>query len=126
MSHRTGIKTPPILRPGASQEARRQRALEEQRKNRALRIDAARNIDLFASLTLNEKGPGGGDDSDSSDDNNALPASSIGVARFLSQMDPPSPTSASSAPKSTPTTSAPNGIVQPRQSKPKPANNKSK
>ncbi|KAG8731851.1 hypothetical protein FRC12_019526, partial [Ceratobasidium sp. 428] len=126
MTHRAGIKMPPILRPGATQEARRQRALEEQRKNRALRIDAARNIDLFASLTLNERGPGGGDDSESSDDNNALPASSAGVARFLSHMDPPSPTPASNASKSTTTTPVLNGAVQPKQPKPKAVNNKPK
>ncbi|KAB5592888.1 hypothetical protein CTheo_3677 [Ceratobasidium theobromae] len=95
MSHRARIKTPPILRPGASQEARRQRALEEQHithylaeQNRALRIDAARNIDLFAGLSLNERNADG-DDSDSEDDNNALPQSAMGVARFLTQMDLP-------------------------------------
>ncbi|KAG8722018.1 hypothetical protein FRC09_006966 [Ceratobasidium sp. 395] len=126
MTHRAGIKTPPILRPGASQEARRQRALEEQRKNRALRIDAARNIDLFASLTLNERGPGSGDDSESSDDNNALPASSVGVARFLSHMDPPSPTPASNVSKPMTTTPVLNGVAQPKQPKPKAANNKPK
>ncbi|KAG8746245.1 hypothetical protein FRC10_005494 [Ceratobasidium sp. 414] len=126
MSHRTDIKTPPILRPGATQEARRQRALEEQRKNRALRIDAARNIDLFSSLTLGERAPGDGDDSESSDDNNALPASSIGVARFLSQMDPPSPTPASSAPKPNAAPSVSKGILLPKQPKSKAANSKSK
>ncbi|QRV82108.1 hypothetical protein RhiJN_10123 [Ceratobasidium sp. AG-Ba] len=126
MSHRAGIKTPPILRPGASQEARRQRALEEQRKNRALRIDAARNIDLFASLTLNERAAGDGDDSESSDDNNTLPASSIGVARFLNQMDPPSATLASSAPIPATSLSNSNGAAPPAQSKPKPSKNKSK
>ncbi|KAJ1302128.1 hypothetical protein OPQ81_000957 [Rhizoctonia solani] len=87
--HRNRLKTPPILRPGASQEARRQRALEEQRKNRALRIDAARNIDLFAGLSLNERIPDG-DDSSSEDENNTLPQSTMGVARFLTQMEKPS------------------------------------
>ncbi|EUC61129.1 snupn protein [Rhizoctonia solani AG-3 Rhs1AP] len=90
MAHRNRIKTPPILRPGASQEARRQRALEEQRKNRALRIDAARNIDLFAGLSLSERGADG-DDSSSEDESNVLPPTSMGVARFLAQMDQPSP-----------------------------------
>ncbi|KAF8755485.1 snRNA import innucleus [Rhizoctonia solani] len=74
MAHRNRLKTPPILRPGASQEARRQRALEEQRKNRALRIDAARNIDLFAGLSLSEPNADG-NDSSSEDESNALPHS---------------------------------------------------
>ncbi|GAB1522300.1 hypothetical protein RhiTH_005414 [Rhizoctonia solani] len=90
MAHRNRLKTPPILRPGASQEARRQRALEEQRKNRALRIDAARNIDLFAGLSLSEPNADG-NDSSSEDESNVLPQSSLGVARFLTQMEQPGP-----------------------------------
>ncbi|CUA77265.1 hypothetical protein RSOLAG22IIIB_12651 [Rhizoctonia solani] len=135
MSHRNRIKTPPILRPGASQEARRQRALEEQRKNRALRIDAARNIDLFAGLTLNERNADG-DDSSSEDENNALPASSMGVARFLAQMDQPddssklSDPSTSSGLKGTPssTTKSPTKSPKPKTTgtKNKPKSKRSK
>lgn len=121
MAHRDRLKTPPILRPGASQEARRQRALEEQRKNRALRIDAARNIDLFAGLSLNERGADDGDDSESEDENNNLPQSSLGVARFLTRMDPPG---SLPAPNSSGTpSSVPNGTsssaTQPKPSKAK-------
>ncbi|KDN45691.1 hypothetical protein RSAG8_04775, partial [Rhizoctonia solani AG-8 WAC10335] len=120
MSHRNRLKTPPILRPGASQEARRQRALEEQRKNRALRIDAARNIDLFAGLSLNGRSAGG--DDSSSEDDNALPPSSMGVARFLTQMEQPSasPSKLSDTPTSPNPDGAPNLAPQPPTKSPKP------
>ncbi|KAH7345711.1 hypothetical protein B0J17DRAFT_713259 [Rhizoctonia solani] len=118
MAHRNRLKTPPILRPGASQEARRQRALEEQRKNRALRIDAARNIDLFAGLSLNEQ-TAGDDDSSSEDDSNTLPPSAMGVARFLAQMDSP-PDKTSNQSTSPNLNRAPDSTVQSPTKPPKP------
>jgi snurportin-1 len=90
-----------------------------------LRIDAARNIDLFAGLSLSERGTADGDDSESSDDN-TMPASSIGVARFLNQMDPPLSPPASGAPNPNPPSSISKNQAQLKQPKPKVAASKPK
>ncbi|KAF9517820.1 hypothetical protein BS47DRAFT_1339039 [Hydnum rufescens UP504] len=50
-ARRAEFKMPPKARQ-VSQDERRHRALEEQKRLRAQRINAARNIDLFSSLSL--------------------------------------------------------------------------
>ncbi|KAK2459614.1 hypothetical protein APHAL10511_008369 [Amanita phalloides] len=61
-----------------TQEARRFKALEEQKQRRAQRIDSARQLDVFADLTLS-------DDDEDEDEQTAM-APSTGVASFMPAM----------------------------------------
>ncbi|KAG8751378.1 hypothetical protein FRC14_007954 [Serendipita sp. 396] len=45
------FKMPPLEN---SQNSRRMRRLEEQKRSRSLRVDSARNVDIFAGLSLND------------------------------------------------------------------------
>ncbi|GJE86729.1 hypothetical protein PsYK624_028100 [Phanerochaete sordida] len=72
---KSNYKTPPasVRNASTSQEARRQKALDEQKRRRAERVDSARQLDLFADLSL---GP-----DDASDGEPAEPVRE-GVAHF--------------------------------------------
>ncbi|KAF8308183.1 hypothetical protein DL93DRAFT_2150266 [Clavulina sp. PMI_390] len=68
-ARRAEFKLPPSTRP-VSQEERRARALEDQKRKRALRVNASRNISLLGSLTL---GTEDDDDDDNEDDDGRPP-----------------------------------------------------
>ncbi|KDQ60325.1 hypothetical protein JAAARDRAFT_191717 [Jaapia argillacea MUCL 33604] len=55
---KASYKVPPsaIIDPHFSQQARRAKALEEQKRRRAQRVDATRQLDLFADLNLDDEG----------------------------------------------------------------------
>ncbi|TFK66334.1 hypothetical protein BDN72DRAFT_961831 [Pluteus cervinus] len=81
---KSGFKLPPTT---SSQEARRKKALEEQKRRRAQRFDSARQLDLFADLTL-----GPSDDEDEAELANPDSASLVGtqgVASFVSVLKQP-------------------------------------
>ncbi|CAA7268489.1 unnamed protein product [Cyclocybe aegerita] len=85
---KTSYKLPPttIMDRLVSQEARRTKALEEQKRRRAQRIDSTRQLDLFAGLNL-----GGSDEEEEEEDgeptNVVSPAS---VAQYASMLVPES------------------------------------
>ncbi|KAF8870971.1 hypothetical protein CPB84DRAFT_1855294 [Gymnopilus junonius] len=70
---KSSYKLPPttIRDKLVSQEARRAKALEEQKRRRAQKIDSARQLDLFADLTL---GASDDEDADANPPQNARPA----------------------------------------------------
>ncbi|KAI0088419.1 hypothetical protein BDY19DRAFT_950775 [Irpex rosettiformis] len=74
-------KTPPasIRDASTSQEARRKKALEEQKRRRAERFDSSRQLDFFADLNL---GPSDDDDEDAGEPMRE------GVAQFASLLPP--------------------------------------
>ncbi|EKM56857.1 uncharacterized protein PHACADRAFT_141835 [Phanerochaete carnosa HHB-10118-sp] len=96
-------KTPPatVRNASTSQEARRQKALEEQKRRRAERFDSSRQLDFFADLTL-----GRSDD----DDEGTEPAEPVreGVAQFATLLPP-----AAAGPSQPPTTA--DGTPRPMQ-----------
>ncbi|KAF9003395.1 hypothetical protein BDQ17DRAFT_1279850 [Cyathus striatus] len=83
---KSSYKLPPttIRDKLVSQEARRSKALEEQKRRRAQKIDSSRNLEFFADLTL---GP-----SDEEEDDEAhvgaLNVSTAAVAPFVSMLEP--------------------------------------
>ncbi|TBU24324.1 hypothetical protein BD311DRAFT_791074 [Dichomitus squalens] len=68
---KASFKTPPsaVKETHASQEVRRNRALEEQKRRRAERIDSSRQLDIFADLSLGLSD----DEAGENDDPNAQP-----------------------------------------------------
>ncbi|KAJ7154705.1 hypothetical protein C8R46DRAFT_960774 [Mycena filopes] len=84
------FKVPPIAE---SQESRRRRALDEQKRKRAQRVDSARQLDLFANLSL-------GGHSDGEEDAEDPGIVRMGIASYASLLppQPPSPSAASDIP----------------------------
>ncbi|KZT22767.1 hypothetical protein NEOLEDRAFT_1119107 [Neolentinus lepideus HHB14362 ss-1] len=78
---KVSFKTPPaaLVDVRQSQSARREKALEEQKRRRAQRIDASRQLDLFADLTL------GPSDDEGEDEGDGEPIRE-GVASFASML----------------------------------------
>ncbi|KAF9041217.1 hypothetical protein BJ165DRAFT_1487767 [Panaeolus papilionaceus] len=76
-------KLPPI----ASQQERRKKALEDQKKRRAQRIDSSRQLDLFASLNLGESE----DEDEELESAQPHPGSLASYATMLSQPEPSIP-----------------------------------
>ncbi|PPR06457.1 hypothetical protein CVT24_002618 [Panaeolus cyanescens] len=69
------------LPPLASQQERRQKALEDQKKRRAQRIDSSRQLDIFASLNLGESD----DEEEEAETAHAHPGSLAAYASMLNQ-----------------------------------------
>ncbi|KAG6877152.1 hypothetical protein C0992_010682 [Termitomyces sp. T32_za158] len=87
VSRKTGYKLPPttITDKLISQEARRNKALEEQKRRRAQRYESTRNLDSFADLTL-----GLSDHEDDVEDEDATPLPCHGsVAQYASMLSQP-------------------------------------
>ncbi|PFH48083.1 hypothetical protein AMATHDRAFT_76902 [Amanita thiersii Skay4041] len=82
------FKLPPtiIQDPLISQEARRLKALEEQKRRRAQKFDSTRQLDVFADLTLN-----GSDDEEGDAEDAVTMSPSTGVAAFLPAMQQTTP-----------------------------------
>lgn len=87
MSHdrKTSYKVPPaaVINPLTSQDHRRQKALEEQKRRRAERFDSTRQLDFFADLTL------GPSDEEADEDDSAKHEPEIvheGVSSFASML----------------------------------------
>ncbi|KAG6860473.1 hypothetical protein C0995_010764 [Termitomyces sp. Mi166 len=86
-SRKTGYKLPPTTMTDKlmSQEARRNKALEEQKRRRAQRFESTRNLDSFADLTL-----GLSDHEDDAEDEDATPLPCPGsVAQYASMLSRP-------------------------------------
>ncbi|KAF8801065.1 hypothetical protein BYT27DRAFT_7235865 [Phlegmacium glaucopus] len=91
MFRKGSYKLPPttISDKLVSQEARRSKALEEQKRRRAQRIDSTRQLDLFAGLNL-----GGESDNEEHDeeellrDEHAVNVTPASVAPYVSMLDP--------------------------------------
>ncbi|KAI0634977.1 hypothetical protein C8Q77DRAFT_1105097 [Trametes polyzona] len=103
------FKAPPsaVRDPSASQDVRRTRALEEQKRRRAERIDSSRQLDFFADLTL------GPSDDEEDDAGNAQAGPEVvreGISQFVSLLPPPiadaPPSSGPSLPQASPSESA--------------------
>ncbi|KAK7059639.1 hypothetical protein R3P38DRAFT_2837014 [Favolaschia claudopus] len=74
---KAAYKLPPaIAGPSESQELRRRKALDEQKRKRAQRVDSTRQLDLFADLNL-----GRSDDEDGADDSEVVRA---GISPYAS------------------------------------------
>ncbi|KAH8083300.1 hypothetical protein BXZ70DRAFT_958352 [Cristinia sonorae] len=86
---KSSFKTPPgsIRDASSSQELRRQKALEEQKRRRAERFDSSRQLDFFADLSL-----GHSDNEDNADDT-APEVVREGVASLASLLPPSHPRS---------------------------------
>ncbi|KAK7683091.1 hypothetical protein QCA50_013764 [Cerrena zonata] len=86
---KASYKSPPahLSDPRASQEARRKKALEEQKRRRAERFDSSRQLDLFADLNL-----GPSDDERDEDDNTTVNVGPEiireGIASFAPMLPP--------------------------------------
>jgi len=85
-SRKASFKQPPrhVLDTTLSQEARRKRALEEQKKRRAKRVENERHIDLFADLNL-----GNSDDEAGNGDEPDIVRG--GIAQLAALLTPPEP-----------------------------------
>ncbi|KAI0777522.1 hypothetical protein BD413DRAFT_609867 [Trametes elegans] len=86
---KAAFKTPPsaVRDASASQDVRRTRALEEQKRRRAERIDSTRQLDFFADMTL---GPSD-DEANDGDDTQAGPeVVREGISQFASMLPSPS------------------------------------
>ncbi|KAI0353397.1 hypothetical protein OH77DRAFT_1591398 [Trametes cingulata] len=98
---KAAFKTPPsnIRDPTVSQDIRRTRALEEQKRRRAERIDSTRQLDFFADLTL---GPSDdeGDDADDADRERDIVRE--GISQFASMLPPTAIPDPSTSTSSTP------------------------
>lgn len=81
LDRKSAFKLPPTtIRDAAlTQEARRCKALEEQKLRRTRKFDSARQLDFFADLTLS-------DDDDDEDDDDSVALPSIAVGSFVSAM----------------------------------------
>ncbi|PIL27346.1 hypothetical protein GSI_10493 [Ganoderma sinense ZZ0214-1] len=97
---KASFKTPPqaVKETLTSQEARRNRALEEQKRRRAERIDSTRQLDILADLSLGHSD----DEADEDDDPNPQPdIVHEGVGHFVTMLPPaitaPTPVSSESA-----------------------------
>ncbi|KAG5728190.1 hypothetical protein E4T56_gene19331 [Termitomyces sp. T112] len=101
-SRKAGYKLPPttITDRLISQEARRNKALEEQKRRRAQRFESTRNLDSFADLTL-----GLSDHEDDAEDEDTTPLPCHGsVAQYASMLSQPvDPTSIATHTKSSST-----------------------
>ncbi|KAI0646122.1 hypothetical protein C8Q79DRAFT_961121 [Trametes meyenii] len=86
---KAAFKTPPsaVRDTSVSQDVRRTRALEEQKRRRAERIDSTRQLDFFADLTL-------GPSDDEADEEEEMPgrrdARKEGISQFASMLPPSS------------------------------------
>ncbi|TFK41585.1 hypothetical protein BDQ12DRAFT_646081 [Crucibulum laeve] len=80
---KSSYKVPPttIRDKLVSQEARRSKALEEQKRRRSQKIDSARNLDLFADLNL------GASDEDEDEDEGVSNVTPASVVPFVSMME---------------------------------------
>ncbi|OCH95274.1 hypothetical protein OBBRIDRAFT_745930 [Obba rivulosa] len=106
---KASFKTPPSLTRDAStsQEQRRKKALEEQKRKRAERYDSSRQLDFFADLTL------GPSDDEADEDNGGQDEPDVvrqGLSQFATMLAP-----ASSAP-STSTLPSESAIPHPQDS----------
>ncbi|KDQ06332.1 hypothetical protein BOTBODRAFT_39672 [Botryobasidium botryosum FD-172 SS1] len=102
-SHRSQqFKAPALPSSTGSQQARRARALEDQKKRRALRVQASRNLDLFSSLSLGDstssasRPSAANGDPDSDDDGENEEGPTVvreGISAFVSLLPSPTPPS---------------------------------
>ncbi|KAI0674125.1 hypothetical protein C8Q78DRAFT_966687 [Trametes maxima] len=104
---KAAFKVPPsaVRDTSVSQDVRRTRALEEQKRRRAERIDSTRQLDFFADLTL-----GPSDDEGDEEDANQVRQDAVqeGISQFASMLPP---SSSSGVPPATPAT--PGNAAQP-------------
>ncbi|KAH9941286.1 uncharacterized protein BXZ73DRAFT_75239 [Epithele typhae] len=93
---KNAFKTPPavVARTSASQAARRDRALEAQKRRRAERIDSARSLDILADLTLGHSDDDAGDDGGPSGGPEVVRQ---GIGHFASMLPPAAAPSSDSA-----------------------------
>ncbi|KAI8986774.1 hypothetical protein BD414DRAFT_515019 [Trametes punicea] len=115
MSHnrKAAFKAPPasVRDTSVSQDIRRTRALEEQKRRRAERIDSTRQLDFFADLTL---GPSDDEVDEADDGDGEREIIREGISHFASMLPPPvSPPSAPVPPTSSPSVETPNESAQP-------------
>ncbi|KAI0318087.1 hypothetical protein OF83DRAFT_1163628 [Amylostereum chailletii] len=87
---KASYKLPPgsVLDKSQTQQARRAKALEEQKRRRAKRIESERHIDLFADLNLGQS------DDETETGNSEIVRGGIGsIAKLMPPIHPPSETS---------------------------------
>ncbi|KAF8508257.1 hypothetical protein BU17DRAFT_56833 [Hysterangium stoloniferum] len=108
-NRRRSFKTPPIAEKDTSQHVRREKALEEQKRKRAQRVDSSRNLDSFASLSL-----GPDDDDHPNEDPEILPE---GISRVASLLSPVSESAAATSSLSLPLRSTASNETPPDTSK---------
>ncbi|KAI0764769.1 hypothetical protein C8Q74DRAFT_1283857 [Fomes fomentarius] len=88
---KASFKVPPVevRETQSSQDVRRARALEEQKRRRAERIDSTRQLDIFADLSLGLSD----DDADDGDDAQGTTDNIVreGVSQFATMLPPPVP-----------------------------------
>ncbi|EIW56034.1 uncharacterized protein TRAVEDRAFT_171933 [Trametes versicolor FP-101664 SS1] len=101
---KAAFKTPPMKDSGASQDVRRAKALEEQKRRRAERIDSSRQLDFFADLTL---GPSDEEGDDTED------VVREGISQFASLLPPPASADASSTLPAAPALPPPSETAEP-------------
>ncbi|KAF8156653.1 hypothetical protein B0H34DRAFT_710095 [Crassisporium funariophilum] len=75
-----------------SQEARRSKALEEQKRRRAQRVDSTRQLDLFAGLNLGASD--NEDDHEEGEQESAVNITPASVARYAAMLEPDIPPNA--------------------------------
>ncbi|KAJ6501271.1 hypothetical protein DFH09DRAFT_326321 [Mycena vulgaris] len=83
-NRKASYKAPPsaVTDASESQELRRRKALDEQKRRRAQRVDSSRQLDLFADLNLGQ--------SDEEEDTEDLGIVRMGIASYAALLPPPS------------------------------------
>ncbi|KAI0367206.1 hypothetical protein BV20DRAFT_970852 [Pilatotrama ljubarskyi] len=107
---KAAFKTPPsnVRDPAVSQDVRRTRALEEQKRRRAERIDSTRQLDFFADLTL---GPSDDEADDADDVEGGRDIVREGISQFASMLPTAAP--AGTLTSAVPTPAGPSESAQP-------------